>query len=391
MNKNCFVSDKVVRTNTVFEESWDYLSQAINLLSPVVVVIVLVFLVLLCTLIMVSDYVVKKARYSRWKARPESGFNSPEHTCNTYLPQGLPYTSLSTISEYIPLSVENEDNNLELEGQEPVSPVKRRRRRLLRRRETLSDWCINKRSEIRKSSLPGKIKLYRTVSVKDSVDSPRPTISVSDMKPKEKRAAPRRERKQRYSSQSLASSCSSDTRSSRGVEMDRSGSEMTLRPSHSVSGFSCNSVEQEMEYDLYDCDIGNVMAAPGSMFAPAYWDCDTTPTLDLELTQLFPKDEDEVELREVGGRGHLATSITSDLTSSISSAVSRSTLVGEDDKLDLEEINETSTLLRGNKELDTSCYYSGDEYEPCLRTPTKKRNENLLNIQHVDEISFVDD
>jgi len=146
-----------------------------------------------------------------------------------------------------------------------------------------------------------------------------------------------------------------------------------------------------MEYDLYDCDIGNVMAAPGSMFAPAYWDCDTTPTLDLELTQLFPKDEDEVELREVGGRGHLATSITSDLTSSISSAVSRSTLVGEDDKLDLEEINETSKLLRANMELDTSCYYSGDEYEPCLRTPTKKRNANLLNIQHVDEISFVDD
>ena len=50
----------------------------------------------------------------------------------------------------------------------------------------------------------------------------------------------------------------------------------------SVSGISCKastsefsscvSLSQELEYDLYDCHIDKVMAAPGSMFAPAYWD-----------------------------------------------------------------------------------------------------------------------
>ena len=40
-------------------------------------------------------------------------------------------------------------------------------------------------------------------------------------------------------------------------------------------------------YDLYDCDLGNAMAAPGSLFAPAYWG-DTTPTIELDLHQLFP-------------------------------------------------------------------------------------------------------
>ena len=35
---------------------------------------------------------------------------------------------------------------------------------------------------------------------------------------------------------------------------------------------SCVSLSGELEYDLYDCHIDNVMAAPGSMFAPAYWD-----------------------------------------------------------------------------------------------------------------------
>ena len=43
-------------------------------------------------------------------------------------------------------------------------------------------------------------------------------------------------------------------------------------------------------YDLYDCCLDNAMAAPGSLFAPAYWE-DATPTLELELGQLFPDQE----------------------------------------------------------------------------------------------------
>ena len=64
------------------------------------------------------------------------------------------------------------------------------------------------------------------------------------------------------------------------------GSKDTLRHTASVSEFSSHS--GEMEYDMYDYDLDNAMAAPGSMFAPAYWE-DGTPTLELELGQLFPE------------------------------------------------------------------------------------------------------
>jgi hypothetical protein len=81
------------------------------------------------------------------------------------------------------------------------------------------------------------------------------------------------------------------------------GSQATLRPStssasRSVSDFSVHSGEPELEFDLYDCDLDNVMRAPGSMFAPAYWDGEEeeeeamTPTLGLEMVQLFPREED---------------------------------------------------------------------------------------------------
>jgi hypothetical protein len=67
-----------------------------------------------------------------------------------------------------------------------------------------------------------------------------------------------------------------------------------------VSDFSVHSGEPELEFDLYDCDLDNVMRAPGSMFAPAYWDGEgeeeeeaMTPTLGLEMVQLFPREEDE--------------------------------------------------------------------------------------------------
>jgi hypothetical protein len=66
-----------------------------------------------------------------------------------------------------------------------------------------------------------------------------------------------------------------------------------------VSDFSVHSGEPELEFDLYDCDLDNVMRAPGSMFAPAYWDGEEeeeeamTPTLGLEMVQLFPREDDE--------------------------------------------------------------------------------------------------
>ena len=366
----------------------------LNLVSPLLVLIVLVFIVLFCTLVMVTDYLIKKARYTKWKARPESSLNSPEH-CSTYTAQG-PYNSLSTISEYIPLCAESRESEIQAEDSQLVTPVKqrRRRRRLLRRRETLSDWCINKRTEMRKASLPVRGSLTRSNSSRDSVDSPRQLPVILPLNKPESNK-PRSESVQSCNKSDLGSV--STISMERGQEQDRSAAEMTLRPAASVSGFSCTSTEQELEYDLYDCDLGNAMAAPGSMFAPAYWDCDATPTLDLELTELFPKEEerdgeenDNVELRQGGRRGQNMTSITSDLTSSMSSAVSRSTLVGEGlDDADPEEedgVGEESKLLGG---LDTSGYYSGSE-EAESETPTHT-TRLLLNSSHAHGISFVDD
>lgn len=355
-------------------------------------VLVLLLVVLLCTMVMVTDYIVKKAKYAKWKARPGSGMNSPEH-CSTYAVQEQ-YHSLSTISEYIPLCSESRESELQVHNH-PISPIKRRRRRLLRRRETLSDWCINKRSEIRKSSLPSKIKLNRSYSTKDCVDSPRrPSDLVSECRINlgtRSHSLRRHQASLRGAASASMLSSGGNRRSMQEAELERSESEMTLRPPTSVSGFSCNSMEQELEYDLYDCDIGNVMAAPGSMFAPAYWDRDTTPTLDLELTELFPREQDEeqVELRGARRGGNQTTSITSDLTSSISSAVSGCTLVGEESD-GSEEPGEHSKLLHSG-ELDTSCYYSGDESEPCLKPKPEYGAKKLLNITPVDGISFVDD
>ena len=62
----------------------------------------------------------------------------------------------------------------------------------------------------------------------------------------------------------------------------------TLKPLTVTSLSEISSEDIDLEYDLYDCDLDNAMAAPGSMFAPAYW-ADTTPTIELELGQLFPE------------------------------------------------------------------------------------------------------
>ena len=138
---------------------------------------------------------------------------------------------------------------------------------------------------------------------------------------------------------------------------------------------------------------------PGSLFAPAYWDADLTPTEELELEQLF-KDA-AVEAEDSLGREEsieatnsyekqerpssrtspvvlrfgktarkpLITSITSDLTTSISSAISDTTLVGD--------------------MMDTSCYYSGEEETSSIMS--KKERSEIMNLTHIEEIQFADE
>ena len=72
------------------------------------------------------------------------------------------------------------------------------------------------------------------------------------------------------------------------------GSNDTLKAAGSISEFSQHSGDPELEFDLYDCDLNNASAMPGSYFAPAYsWDCDydVTPTgeeEEFELSDFFP-------------------------------------------------------------------------------------------------------
>ena len=172
----------------------------------------------------------------------------------------------------------------------PVTPApSHRRRRLLRRSETVEDYKIRlgdrARSSKRKLSLPQKVsrsKLYTSVSTIDRDDESVKESSdkISDIKSvstRLKKVTAKRKRRRRSAAESSES------------DLARTGSEMTLRPGNSRSEFSpapgsrsgavtgsefssCVSLSGELEYDLYDCHIDNVMAAPGSMFAPAYWD-----------------------------------------------------------------------------------------------------------------------
>ena len=390
------------------------MEKVLQISTPILLVISLSVIMVICTLIMLVDYQIKKVKYTHWKAHPTSGYSTPTGGCQTYILSEDIHTSLSTISDYVPLVVDHDNMEIikaemQLSKSVPATPARPRKRRLLKRSETLGENKIRMKNK-RKFSLPPKVsksRLYMSIDTIDGDDERDEVVKessdkLSDIKPlttKMKKVITRRRRK------TNASSASSTAAESSESDLHRTGSEQTLKPTQSVSEFSCISLDQELEYDLYDCDIDNVMAAPGSLFAPAYWDCDTTPTLELELEQLFPDtsveasdnqncqeviDSDEVIDSEdkcdrntssaspvilrsgQNARNPLLTSITSDLTASISSAISDTTLVGD--------------------QMDTSCYYSGEE-EPTLTSSfmIKREKMDMMNLTHIEEIQFVED
>jgi hypothetical protein len=168
-----------------------------------------------------------------------------------------------------------------------------RRRRLLKRRETLSDWCL-----VPHSSSSRQKAVRRPGGSLHSLDAGPRTVNPPVFRPETSRW-----RREPGRPATRHSETGSSTGSAQLTEQ-YGGSQATLRPStsasHSVSDFSVHSGEPELEFDLYDCDLDNVMRAPGSMFAPAYWDGEEeeeeeamTPTLGLEMVQLFPREEDE--------------------------------------------------------------------------------------------------
>ena len=107
------------------------------------------------------------------------------------------------------------------------------------------------------------------------------------------RASKDRPRKNRVKRLTISSSNSTLNSGSR---CSVRGSSDTLKAAGSISEFSQHSGDPELEFDLYDCDLNNASAVPGSYFAAGYssWgDCDydVTPTgeeEEFELTDLFP-------------------------------------------------------------------------------------------------------
>ena len=79
--------------------------------------------------------------------------------------------------------------------------------------------------------------------------------------------------------------------------------------------------------------------------------------------------------------------MTSDLTASISSAVSNSTLVGES----LEEA--ASTREKGGGVMDISGYHSEDQEEEEVGVGVRAAKQEIMNLTHIteDDIQFADD
>ena len=75
--------------------------------------------------------------------------------------------------------------------------------------------------------------------------------------------------------------------------------------------------------------------------------------------------------------------MTSDLTASISSAVSNSTLVGE-------SLEEASTREKGGGVMDISGYHSEDQEE---EVGVRAAKQEIMNLTHIteDDIQFADD
>ena len=161
------------------------------------------------------------------------------------------------------------------------------------------------------------------------------------------------------------------------------------------SEHSYHSGDPELEYDLYDCDLNNVSAVPGSLFAPKLY-YDLTPTGDendeeFELTELFPMlrpDASNHPRKQTGSNGgqQMVNSLTSDLTASVTS----------------EDLTQRDSVYYNSDNLEDSVYYcyNGEgttETDNLLRSKnsippsSRLKRPQLLNLTHIDDISFADE
>ena len=143
-----------------------------------------------------------------------------------------------------------------------------------------------------------------------------------------------------------------------------------------VNSMSEMSEDIDLEYDLYDCDLNNVSAQPGSMFGHAmtyYFDDDDdidglmTPTARgdvIEMTQLFP----DTSGGSSGSDKGMTESRTSDLTTSVTS---------------------TDLTRASDSAYSSACYYSLSSATATASVVQPKTHK--LDLSHLDELTFVDD
>ena len=168
----------------------------------------------------------------------------------------------------------------------------------------------------------------------------------------------------------------------------RAGSKDTLKPTGSISEFSTQSGDPELEFDLYDYNLDNVAYDPGSHFAAPvamnYWGHadfeDATPTAaeEFALTELFPHSENNNP--SPPGADTMLRSRTSDLTASVTSA-------------DLGTMSTPVNAPDDSSECGSGVGYGSVETDMLLgRAASSKARPQILNLTHIDdEIEFADD
>jgi len=272
---------------------------------------------------------VKSQRYRRGDFQPMGGKPAP--------PQPTPaFSSGRRLSRSLP-DVASFLHQARQIHQDQQRMIRERQQRLAAQRR-------QRRSKRNRPPLPPHAKAYATTGRPTSSASGSTTASAGVHPPHAGNWATVGRRPPRHASITRLSSSGTS----------RCGSQDTLRASPDLipTTSSVHSGDPELEFDLYDCNLDNVVAGhPSSFFAaPVLWssylpptDDDLTPTGELFPRQPgegeeTPQEEMEVLLRRptAGPASGMADSRTSDLTASVTSAdlsVTREDLSSESDRL----------------------------------------------------------
>ena len=260
----------------------------------------------------------------------------------------------------------------------PTSATRRHSRSLSDIFGLLSNDDLHSRQLIRRVPLPPPVPPQITPRVLPRRRTNRTTAGVGPLRPASAILRP-----------SSASTRSCTPRSFLG---SRAGSRDTLKPTSSISEFSTQSGDPELELDLYDYNLDNVAYNPGSHFAAPvamnYWRHadfeDATPTAEeFTLTELFPHSENNNP--SPPGADTMLRSRTSDLTESVTSA-DLGTMAATPVYAPIAGADDSSDCGSG-------VGYGAVETDMLLgRVASSKARPQILNLTHIDdEIEFADD